>query len=323
MSPGVGLYIFQPYYNGNPLKNFQQSLENAKTKLKASPEKPLHVVLKVMAESVGGHRWRQMMVHARNVGVTIRDPQSQALSAIRALYQVRSGQPMTMEEKAGLKQIKMRGHIRHYVQTPWQNIRTHVDQLTSYHGRGAAYGQRWHVIDGDLMRMASRAMLRRVAESFRVPYTPAMLSGWRDGENKIVGSEHYSKSPFWLRRVQVSDRLKSPSFMTPTLDDFSASMRAQVESNLATYVRVLSRSPSLVTPFEMCRLMDTRGYHVTCPVSAYAMTALWPDRFRVMQASTLDKIRDTMPDYEKSFDLIDRQVTRLGGATPHQIALVA
>lgn len=316
-SPDFGLYIFQPFYlSKEPAEELDNYIRDAQADKGSTRDNPLKVLMKVMAESVSGQRFHHMMTHSDNICTLLRDPQSQALSAFRAYYEKQARKDTDEQELKTLKQVRSTRLLRNYIVTPWEHMEKHVRQLENHHA-GGRQEQRWVVLDGDILRASPEPLLKRLCSRFGITYSPHMIEGWKEEEDKTVGirGKYYSRN--WLGRVQQSTGIKQPSSMTPRLEDFSKAVRAQIEQNLKTYVRLLAHEQTLApSPDDMKTLMKDEGFHLKCPVSCYALVSVWPEDTAHTRDATLAKIRAEKPEYVSSFDIIDKT---LGHGTPSEM----
>ncbi|NBO18408.1 MAG: hypothetical protein EBV03_04115 [Proteobacteria bacterium] len=320
MSPDFGLYIFQPFYTSDEkTTELDNYIRKAQTDKAATPQDPLKVIMKVMAESVNGQRFQQLMRHSKNICTLLRDPQSQALSAFRAYNELPSGQNMNAAELKKLGEMRNCDTLHEYIVTPWKHMEKDIAQLEK---RTRDYGTpNWVVLDGDIMRAAPERTLKQLCQRFGISYSPRMLEGWKQGEDKTVGIAGKNYSRNWLARVQQSSGLKKPTCMTPRLEDFAPRVRQRIEHNLVIYTRALAHEETLApTSQELRHMIDSEGFHHTCPVACYAMAATGLQSSAALRMQTLRKIRDEEPAYASSYAIIDKTLGVFVGSGASPVA---
>ena len=308
-SRDIDAHIFQPFYEQDDESDLDKKLQEAKGEREPTPDRPFRVLLKIMAESLTGQRFTHVARHTENVVVVLRDPQSQFLSTCRAIWQLPSGKASYAAEVASFKRVQMKDHkgiLENYIVTPWQRMENHVAQLQNLQEIG---GPTWCVVDGDALRAAPSHTLRAMCTHFGMGYTSAMVHSWSRSGEKTVGlqDDRYKKS--WLGRVQHTTSIHKPTLMTPRLEDLSGSVRPQVEANLRIYVKLLACNRRALPSKKQLESMMRHGFAETSPIACYSLAAISHDE--AQRNAVLASIRERMPDYVSSYDLIDATLARL------------
>jgi len=304
LSPDIDLHLYEPFYEiKRPTRLWGRVLDRQAEKKSATVEKPLRFVMKALANTVSAPRFRNLINHSERICTLVRDPQSQALSALRAIHENPSGEEASIGE---LRRLKWRDEINHdvkkYIIKPWQSMKSHLDALSA----SLEEQRNWCVVEGDLIRVNPETALKRLCEGLHMAYSDEMVNGLDGAHEKTVGLQERGYGESWVGRAQYSKTLEKPTAMTPSLENFSDGVRPHIEANLRIYVWALSSAHALKPqPDELKTLMREGGFHLTCPIACYTLARLWPDAVADERARVLTGIRKELPQYVSSFDIID------------------
>jgi hypothetical protein len=311
-SSDIGLYIYQPfYYDGAGLtkEEIDVALAKAKQVRKVTPKKPLHVLMKIMADGIDGQRFYNVLKHTNSICVTVRDPQSQLLSIYRSLNDMPSGQSISRADYDLIANDKT--NMDNYTYSLWKAQKARLSQIKRFNHDNPDLEKNWCVVDGDLLRSLSEPVLRATADCLSIRYSSQMRKDWNESNKNIVGLESGRYATSWIDRVRNTSGLKQPTFMTPRLEDFHPDIRISIERSLRVYVWALAQCPPIVGSSQLAQLVE-KGFHFTSPLACYTAISLLPNDNPNL-GRYLIQIRDELPEFESSYKIISQAAKRCGG----------